>query len=90
VGEAIMNNVWTDQLIWKQGGLQATGEKKGGGQGDARPNLRTGDVAFLKVLKSQNDPERRVRMYREAAALPFNYIGGYLQSHFLKLSSLNL
>ncbi|AJY24960.1 kinase domain protein [Burkholderia ambifaria AMMD] len=64
-----MNNVWSGQLTWKLAGWQATGEKKGGGQGEAWPVARTGDVAFLKVLKSQNDPERRARMYREAVAL---------------------
>ncbi|WP_395757688.1 serine/threonine protein kinase [Achromobacter sp. EB05] len=61
--------MWNDQRTWKLAGWQATGEKREGGQGEAWPVARMGDVAFLKVLKSQNDPERRARMYREAVAL---------------------
>ncbi len=44
----------------------------GGGQGDVkivvRSERRDQDIYFLKVLKQQNDPERRRRMYREVAA----------------------
>jgi serine/threonine protein kinase len=48
------------------------GELEGGGQGEARIVSR-GDGSsdtkyFLKILKHQNDPERRRRMYREVAA----------------------
>lgn len=50
--------------------LQRSG---GGGQGDGFQVTRIGDSAgeirFLKVLKDQTNPERRARMFREAAAL---------------------
>ncbi|MGN4999156.1 serine/threonine protein kinase [Aeromonas sp. 80P] len=56
-------------MNWKSAGWVTTGEKKSGGQGEAWPVIRSEESAFLKLLKSQNDSERRVRMYREAVAL---------------------
>ncbi|WP_343675864.1 hypothetical protein [Paraburkholderia heleia] len=69
IDEAMVNNVWSEEVTWKLVAWKTMGDKKGGGQGDAWPVARADKVAFLKVLTSQNDPERRVRMYREAVAL---------------------
>jgi hypothetical protein len=50
----------------------AQSDLEGGGQGDVklvvRSDGRDGTVCFLKILRQQNDPERRRRMYRGVAA----------------------
>ena len=65
----MVGGVWNDKLDAKAAGWVADGNKKSGGQGVACPVVRSDMRAFLKVLKSQKDPERRARMYREAVAL---------------------
>ncbi|EPF7466945.1 protein kinase [Serratia marcescens] len=69
MGEKMVSGVWIDELDAKTAGWVADGDKKSGGQGEAWPAVRSGMRAFLKVLKSQKDSERRARMYREAVAL---------------------
>ena len=69
MGQKMSSSVWNDKLDAKDAGWVADGDKKSGGQGEAWPAVRSGIRAFLKVLKSQKDSERRARMYREAVAL---------------------
>ncbi|HDC4575215.1 MULTISPECIES: protein kinase domain-containing protein [Enterobacter] len=65
----MVGSVWNDKIDAKNAGWIADGDKKSGGQGEAWPAVRSDIRAFLKVLKSQKDSERRARMYREAVAL---------------------
>ncbi|HGM5513818.1 TPA: serine/threonine protein kinase [Stenotrophomonas maltophilia] len=62
-------SAWVEDPTWKSS--WSTLERlKGGGQGEAYRVRRRSDgkVGFLKVIKSKNVPERRVRFFREAAA----------------------
>jgi serine/threonine-protein kinase len=56
---------------WKER-WSSTADLEGGGQGEVKLVVRSDGsdhtTYFLKVLKQQNDPDRRRRMYREVAA----------------------
>ena len=56
---------------WKERWLPV-GEGTGGGQGDVKIVRESGEtdgpLRFLKILRQQNDVERRGRMYLEVAA----------------------
>ena len=58
---------WVDHAKWSEG-WTCVEMLPGGGQGHARRARRKLDqhVAFLKVIKAKNNPERRARFFREA------------------------
>ncbi|ESY16956.1 protein kinase [Mesorhizobium sp. LNJC394B00] len=63
------NSSWVDVTTWKDR-WEAVAKLAGGGQGEAFRVTRKSDgqVGFLKIIKSKNDPERRARFSREANA----------------------
>lgn len=68
-GETGESSVWSNVTKAKLAGWKESGDRRSGGQGEVWPVVRNDEEAFLKLLKSQGDHERRVRMYREAVAL---------------------
>ena len=60
---------WVVQKRWSEN-WESIEVYAGGGQGEARKVSRRSDgqVCFLKVIRSRNDPERRRRFFREATA----------------------
>ena len=58
-----------DSKSWKDSWVSLE-DLKGGGQGTVKKvrHKVTGKIGFLKILKKQNDAERRARFYREATA----------------------
>jgi eukaryotic-like serine/threonine-protein kinase len=60
---------WVDDPTWKRR-WEKLETLHGGGQGEAyRARLRSGGkIGFLKTIKSNKDPERRARLFREASA----------------------
>lgn len=66
---AEVSPVWIQDRSWKTH-WEKVEELDGGGQGEAYQAHRRSDgkIAFLKIIKSKNDPERRARFFREATA----------------------
>ena len=62
-------NIWVDHPRWSEGWASVE-ELSGGSQGLARRARRKldGRAAFLKVIKSKRNAERRARFFREASA----------------------
>lgn len=60
---------WVDCETWRDR-WETERRLSGGGQGEAFRARRKSDrqIAFLKVIKSAQDPERRARFFREASA----------------------
>ncbi|MBK1793342.1 protein kinase [Devosia sp. WQ 349] len=60
---------WVDCPTWSER-WEKIETLEGGGQGDAYKvrSLSDGNIAFLKIIKSKKDPERRARFFREATA----------------------
>jgi len=61
--------VWLDCRSWTDS-WEPIEKLPGGGQGEAFKAQRksNGLVAFVKIIKSRRDPERRARFFREASA----------------------
>jgi len=63
------DDVWVDCANWNER-WEVEEKLSGGGQGNAFRARRKSDrrIAFLKTIKSRNEPERRARFFREANA----------------------
>jgi len=73
-------SAWSESKQWEEAWI-GVGDIVGGSQAAAKQvkHRQTGEIAFLKILSRQTDPERRARFFREATAYDTCQHGGMLR-----------